>query len=412
MTGHSASSAPVTWPEPTISMRAESGREVGGTSAARRLESHVVGVGHFLEALGRLGAHALPTPFQSPIWLGAWYTHIAPAFGCDPLPVLVVDPASGEIAAAVPLIVRREGPLRVVEFADLGLTDYNAPVLGPAAPADGPGAAALLKAIRPILPQADLVRLLKQPLTLKGQANPLARSRTALTSPMFGNAVAIGNSAEAFLAARGRKYRKGIKRSFRAIDARGVRSFRRAATLAEAQAMFRELEAQQRERMAACKTAYVLDHPAISRFYEDVLARGHASNFASIYRLAVDGVPVAHLYGIQDAGSFLLLRIAHAGGAWTRCYPGRLIVAETIDQLRDDGIRIFDMTIGDYAFKRGFGAEPLPLADTYTPRSLRGVPAATRAHAAAAVRAHPRIAGLLRRLSGRATRRGCDQASP
>jgi len=42
----------------------------------------------------------------------------------------------GEQAALLPLIRRRSKNISIVEFADLDLTDYNAPILGPAAPRD------------------------------------------------------------------------------------------------------------------------------------------------------------------------------------------------------------------------------------------------------------------------------------
>ncbi len=45
-------------------------------------------------------------------------------------------PRPSERAALLPLIRHRQSSLRIVEFADLNLTDFNAPLLGPAAPRD------------------------------------------------------------------------------------------------------------------------------------------------------------------------------------------------------------------------------------------------------------------------------------
>ena len=39
----------------------------------------------------------------------------------------------------MPLIHRVQGGIRIVEFADLDLTDYNAPILGFGAPHDADG---------------------------------------------------------------------------------------------------------------------------------------------------------------------------------------------------------------------------------------------------------------------------------
>ena len=80
----------------------------------------------------------------------------------EPLLATVRDSATGEIALLLPLIRRKPDRIRVVEFADLELTDYNAPLLGPAAPRE-PKAAAILwrdlrRALRRLPGGADLIR--------------------------------------------------------------------------------------------------------------------------------------------------------------------------------------------------------------------------------------------------------------
>src|SRR6202790_5140978 len=82
------------------------------------------------------------TPFQHPQWCEAWYGAFAGAEGVEPLIAIVTDAASGEQAALLPLIRRRQKGMRIVEFADLDLTDYNAPILGKAAPRDAKAARA------------------------------------------------------------------------------------------------------------------------------------------------------------------------------------------------------------------------------------------------------------------------------
>src|SRR5947199_146000 len=84
-----------------------------------------------------------PTPFQHPQWSEAWYSAFAGAEGIEALIALVSEAATGELAMVLPLIRRRQNGIAVVEFADLDLTDYNAPLLGPAAPRDARAARAL-----------------------------------------------------------------------------------------------------------------------------------------------------------------------------------------------------------------------------------------------------------------------------
>ena len=100
-----------------------------------------------------------PTVFQSPHWLDCWYSSVGQADGVEPLLVEVRDEATGALAMLLPLIRYRRGKLSVVSFADLDLTDFNAPVLGSAAPVAQAKALRLLKAVRKALPPADLLDL-------------------------------------------------------------------------------------------------------------------------------------------------------------------------------------------------------------------------------------------------------------
>ena len=64
------------------------------------------------------------------------------------------------------------------------------------------------------------------------------------------------------------------------------------------------------------------------------------------------------------------------------------------------GVRTFDMGIGDYAFKRGFGAQTQPLFDLVVPLTLKALPAAALFRAKGALRRNPRFKALADRLRG------------
>lgn len=367
------------------------------TFRAERLES----VEALLDEIDALGEQGCATPFQTRLWLENWYRFIAPSRAATPLPVAVRCGETNQTAALLPLIMRTDGRLRVIEFADLGVTDYNGPVLGPSAPSEPADNRAFLIALRKVLPSADLIRFEKQPVRIRGRDNPLAVVPGAQPSGLYGNVVMVEDSAEAFVRARGRKYRKEVERCFRVLESRGQRAFAAASVPEEAIELYRVLEGQQSQRMTSLGKTYLLDEPAYSRFYESVLLAGLERRAAEIFCLSVDGNPVALIYGIADRGKFLLLRISNAGEAWKACSPGRLVVVETIRQLRGEGIRIFDMTIGDYAFKRGFSPVHYPLADLHLPLSTRGMIIVARERAKGFVRARPQLAAFANRVLGR-----------
>src|SRR3954449_11455126 len=115
------------------------------------------------QAVARWTDGGASTPFQHPQWLDAWYGAFAAVDDVEPLVAVVTDAATGEPAVLLPLIRRRQKGVRIVEFADLDLTDYNAPLLGGAAPRDAKAARALWRDLKAALRRspggADLMRL-------------------------------------------------------------------------------------------------------------------------------------------------------------------------------------------------------------------------------------------------------------
>ncbi|MGC4074063.1 MAG: hypothetical protein QM760_16445 [Nibricoccus sp.] len=113
------------------------------------------------------------TAFQHRGWLEAWYGAFARRADIEPRLVTVRDRASGELVMLLPLIKVRRGGIHFVEPADLELTDYNAPVLGPAAPCDATAAMTMWREVRKKL-DGDVLRVRKMPIEIDGRPNPLA----------------------------------------------------------------------------------------------------------------------------------------------------------------------------------------------------------------------------------------------
>jgi len=92
----------------------------------------------------------------------------------------------------------------LVEFADLGVSDYNAPILASDAPCDSTSLRAIghafLAALRQLPDRPDLIRLKKMPVEIHGRPNPLATTEWARFSSVNGNVVDLGDDFEAYRA--------------------------------------------------------------------------------------------------------------------------------------------------------------------------------------------------------------------
>ncbi|HEX7919446.1 MAG TPA: GNAT family N-acetyltransferase [Bradyrhizobium sp.] len=377
-----------------------------------RVASYAVGyrvelVSDWAQAAARWGAFEPLTAFQHPQWYASWYRAFASTDGVEPLIAIVSDAATGERAALLPLIRHRLGSLRIVEFADLNLTDFNAPVLGPAAPRDDVAAwqfwRDLQAALRKAHGGADLIRFRKMPVKLATRSNPLALLDGIGPSVVNGNLLTIGDDHNAWRYELSRKVRKELGRSWRVFVRERSASFRIATDTDEALDLLSVTEVQQGARLNSLGLNYVLDNADSAAFYRDLVREGTSRGYAVMTALATHDEVVATLLGIRTGSRYVMLRISNAGGKWSACSPGRLIVDRTIAALHKDGVREFDFSIGNYSYKRRFGPQRTPLVDLSAPLSWRGQPHALRDRAVLALRHYPELTARLKQALGKAT---------
>ena len=363
------------------------------------------------QAAARWHDRGSPTPFQDARWLDAWYGAFAGHDHVEPLIAIISDAATSQQVALLPLVRRMHGGIRIVEFADLALTDYNAPLLGPAAPRDARAAGALwhdlTAALRRLPGGADLIRLRKMPADLDGRPNPLALLDGARTCSLNGNLVTTGNDFDAWRYSLERTVRKELERSWRVFTRDPAAAFQIITDRDEALRVLATMEVQQGARMQYLGLNYILNDESCAGFYRNLVVENVGSGYAVVSALTVGEEVVATLLGIRSGSRYVMVRISNAGERWSNCSPGRLIIERTMAALHRDGVRQFDFSIGNYAYKRRFGVTPLPLVDLTAALSWRGVPYVLRDRAARRTsplsaarrpcRPRPRQAGLARR---------------
>lgn len=341
------------------------------------------------------------TPFQDSVWIETWYESLRGRAGLTPLLVTVRDEATGALALHLPLVIDETGRHRIIAFADLGLTDYNAPLLGPAAPRDHAGALALWRAIRHALPRADLLSLRKMPATFADGPNPLSLLTGACPCPLNGNEVRTGEDWDAYHRRLAKTVRKELERSWRVFSREPETAFRIVTDQDEAQRVLEVMARQQEARMRSIGADYRLDETEFDAFYRRLVGRGLGRGYAVVSALMAGDEVVAALLGIRDADTYVMIRISNAGEGWSNCSPGRLVIDKTMEALHREGCRSFDFSIGDYDYKRRFGVEPLQLVDLIVPLGWRGLKGAARARLVATLRRYPALDNRIRALACR-----------
>ena len=374
-------------------------RQLDGRAISRAPGFQVDFVRDWKQAVLRWNAAGSGTAFQHTLWLDAWYG----AFDADfSLIAIISDTRTDRQVALVPLIRRVKAGVRIVEFADLDMTDYNAPVLGPGAPADAAEARAmcqaLVAALRELPEGVDLVRLKKMPANVDGRPNPLVSLGRMGSCSLNGNLIVVGDDFEVY---RASIKRMQLPRSWRVFSRNPGAEFRIIGDVDEALAILDTTDAQQQTRMQHLGQQFVLNDETRAKFYRDLVRRGVREGYAVVSALTCDEGTVATVLGIRQGTTFIFLRISNAGEQWSHCSPSRLIVDRTMAALHQDGVRQFDLSVGNYAYKRRFGATELPLTDVSLALGWRGLPYAMRDKAARAVRRYPRLAAWVNRALGK-----------
>ena len=341
------------------------------------------------------------TVFQRTEWLEPLYAAIARHEpDIRPLTVEVLD-AQGAQAFRLALLMRRIGSRRIIEFADLNMTDFNAPLLGPAAPRTAQDAARAWKAAKRALPRCDALRFTKMPPVIGGRPNPLAWLAGLFPSAVNGNLVTIGEDWNAFHFGLERTVRKELERSWRVFSRADGAGLHAVTDPDAALDVLSRMEKLQSRRMREIGQPYTMDDPVTADFYRRLIVRGLAQGYAVLTILRSHNELVAALLGVRDGDSYVMIRLAHAGADWSRVSPGRLLIHKTLERLHADGCRDFDFSIGNYAYKRRFGPTRAPLFDYVEARSLKGLPMSLHARAAGWLRRRPALRERVRRLMGK-----------
>jgi CelD/BcsL family acetyltransferase involved in cellulose biosynthesis len=348
----------------------------------------------------RLEAEGAATPFQALGWLEPWYDHVAPAFRATPLFVVARDRRTAAPLMLLPLCRRHDGHHDVIEFADLGVSDYNAPLLGAAQ--RRPGAQAdIWAAIRAALPRADLLRMDKLPETVAGNANPLIATRNMHRIGMSAWGVALPRDRAAFdETCLAPTFLKELRRKNRRIEGRGPVSYVVPQDVAQALDMFATLADLRAARFAELGRHNVLGIPACRAFYEQVIERSWAGGLVYMAALDVGAERVAVLFGLRSGGTFHLLMSTFRGDKWKSSSPGNVLIDRAITAMIGEGVNYFDFTIGDEAYKRDFGATETPLYGGSLHLSLTGFIEALKGQVAGAVKSRLRQKGVAQAARG------------
>jgi CelD/BcsL family acetyltransferase involved in cellulose biosynthesis len=243
--------------------------------------------------------------------------------------------------------------------------------------------------------------LRKLPLELAGQPNPLALLDGMTGCAVNGNVVVIGEDFDAWRYCLEKTVRKELERSWRVFTRHDQAAFNIVTDQAAAKRALEAMAFQQDARMQHLGVVnFSLNEQAYAAFYRNLIGENLGNGYVVLSTLTVGKQVVATLLGIRNGASYVMVRVSNAGEAWSNCSPGRLIIERTMAALHEVGVRSFDFSTGNYAYKRRFRVVRVPLLNKTRALSWRGAPYALRDHVVRELRRYPHLMARIRRALG------------
>jgi CelD/BcsL family acetyltransferase involved in cellulose biosynthesis len=310
------------------------------------------------------------TPFQHPIWLSNLYEVLAPPRKAQKQ-VVTVRAEDGRIVLVLPLVRRRLGPLRLIEYADLGVNDYAAPVVDRDAVASLAADRQVSMKIRRMLGRFDLLKI-DRVADSPDLMLSLIAGTTAKRHAYDTHLVILPENAEAWHAQLDPKFVRHLERKYKRLRPKGERRLRIIDDVAEVESLMERMQTFRAARFAEHRGTDLVQDPDCFSFYSAVARASVENGPGSLAVLEVASEPAAVSLNLIDRDRDIYVLVGYDVERLRNYSLGLLIVDELIQNAIGRQQAYFDLTVGDEPYKADFGARPRPVFEIRVQRTLLG----------------------------------------
>ncbi len=316
----------------------------------------------------------------------------------------IVD-ADGKPLMILPMMLRKTRYAYVLEWLDLGLSDYCLPLLSKDVASFPVQMKAQLGQIVAKLGHVDFVHLAKMPATFDGVQNPLMQLRHVLPmgAATFPKSLGSSDAVTAF-------HKSGIHEDYRKRLRKLERDGRApdwvmAKTTVEVETLFVALVVLRKERFAKLERIDNLQEQAIQNFYLELAKTGCADGSVCLIALRFNGEIVAVQYGLVHGDRCVVIMVGAETQIWRSASPGLINFVRMADWTIEQGLKIFDLGVGDLAYKKRLSPEPCALYEMHHAITVRGrlfvMLGRGKRFLRATLAAHPRWNNRVRKMFGK-----------
>lgn len=308
--------------------------------------------------------------FQHPAWLQGLYSRLAPACDVEPL-IITVHDAAGHLILLLPLVSKQILGTRVIEYADLGVTDNASPICTSETFFHLSTNDTVKQHLANAIGTFDVLRI--RHLVQNGMSvGSLLPDADVEPMPFSSNSLTLDTTFDAWhQTVLDKKLRKKISKRRKSLSQQGALDTHVLQDADEITTAFYNMRRFRQPRFAE-SGGDLLQHDDYFSFYLDMAIQGSQDGFARTCCLSLDGQNIAVLFGLKHRGKFLYLLLGVDIENYGRYSPGFLILEDAIRISSLCGERIFDFTVGDEPFKQLYGAQPSEVNVLWATGSIRG----------------------------------------
>lgn len=310
-------------------------------------------------------------PFQHGAWLSELYDVLAPRRRARKVVVTVRDAHDGRLVLVLPLVGLRRGMLRVLEYANLGVSDYAVPVVDPRDVADLLGDQALVRQIRESLGPFDLLQIAHVPDVPDTFLALLAGARASRHS-YSAHTVDLAATVELWRSSLDPSFARHLERKFKRLRPRGEHRLRLVDDPSELESLMRRMQRFRAARFAERGGMDLVQDPDCFAFYVAAIRRSLTAGLGRLAAFEVAGEPAAVVFDLVDESTELFVLVGYDFERLRNASLGLLVVTELAGAAIVRNLRHFDLTVGDEAYKADFGARPRPLYEVRVCRTPLG----------------------------------------
>lgn len=356
---------------------------------------HVEDIWHSMEKNG------ICTVFQSYSWMQAWMQ--TQGDSSELLVVLVLN-SDKQPLMLLPMCIQRDWQGSTLVSAGGPLADYNAPLLGESFHQQvGKGEfTKIWKKIKNALPSIDRIAIERMPDTIENSYNPLL-DLNLLPHPSSAHSTKVYGPLEQFiLDKRSRRWASGERRKERRLAEHGKITFRMASNDDNYNEL---LDTCLNQKSSGYRRLGVEDLFADSRQVEFVklLTQANANtNMVVLCGVEVADSLAATFWGLNYRQRLYYMLPAYEENDLQTYSPGNILMRNLFDWSAQNGINVFDFTVGDEPYKFQWSDDRMELYDYFEGLTLRGKLTVTitalKQKLKKSVKANERLSALYRNL--------------